>query len=197
MKQLLLFFSLFILFHIAIGQTDTTHDYFDRGALKTNKGLKGHWGVNAGGFAGSFNHNSYYGSFLSPNYTLDLTSKFSVQAGYIYSTFNTSGISNSEGTQILPRSFNNSFVYAQGIYKVSDKVFLTGGAYTSLIKPAPNTLNPAFQEMSKGGKFGIGYNISETSSIYFEMQFNKGNSPFHTNSSPFSDHSFGNPLVGW
>ena len=197
MKQLLFAFSLFILFHSAIGQIDTTNDYFDPGALKTNKGLNGHWGVNAGGFAGSVNHNSYYGSFLSPNYTVDLTSKFSIQAGYIYSTFNTSGFSNSEGTQILPKSFNNSFVYAQGIYKLNEKVFLTGGAYTSLLKPTPNTLNPAFNEISKGGKIGIGYNINEKSSIYFEMQFNKGNSPFNTNSSPFSNHSFGSPFVGW
>ena len=198
MKTLKLISILFFLFHFAIGQNDTTNDYYNPSLLKNaNKGLNGHWGMNAGAFAGSINHNGYYGSFLAPNYNVDLTQKLSVQAGYTFSTFNTSGFSNSEGISALPKTMYNSFLYVQGTYKLSEKVFVTGGAYTSLLKPTSNTLNPAFNDIAKGGKIGIGYNINETSSVYFEMQLNKGNSPFNTYSSPFSNHSFGNQLTGW
>jgi hypothetical protein len=198
MKKLLLFSTLFFLFQFAFSQSDT-NDYYNPALLKTsNNGLNGHWGMNAGAFAGSFNHTGYYGSFLAPNYNFDLSRKFSVQAGFIFSTLNTSGFSNSEGTSAMPKTLYNSFFYTQGTYKLSEKVFLTGGAYTSLLKPLPsNTLNPAFNDFAKGGKIGIGYNINEKSSVYFEMQFNKGNSPFNSYSSPFSNHSFGSPCIGW
>lgn len=198
MKKLTLYTTLFFLFQFAFGQTDTTVDYFDSNILQnTTKGLNGHFGINAGAFAGSNNHNNYYGSFLAPNYNIDLTKKFSIQAGFIFSTFNTSSFSNSEGISTLPKTLYNSFFYTKGIYNVSKKVFLTGGAYTSLLKPEPNTLNPAFNNFAKGGKIGIGYNFNETSSIYFEMQFNKGNSPISTYSSPFSNYNYSSPFIGW
>lgn len=200
MKKLLLLTTLFFLFQFAFSQNDTTADYYNPELLKkSNKGLNGHWGMNAGAFAGSLNRNAYYGSFLAPHYNLDLSKKFSIQAGYIFSALNTSGFINSEGsTNNIPKTLYNSFFYAQGTYKLSEKVFLTGGAYTSMLKPVPsNKLNPAFNDFAKGGKIGIGYNINETSSVYFEMQFNKGNSPFNSYSSPFGNHSFGTPCIGW
>jgi len=200
MKKLIVILPLFFLFQFSFCQTDTTSgDYFDPSNLAKAKKENGHWGINAGGFAGSMSGNNYYGSFLSPNYTYDLSQKFSVQAGFLYSSFTAPGFTTSEGYKVSPMSFNNSFVYAQGIYKVTEKVFLTGGAYTSLQNNnASNSLNPAFTNDMKGGKLGIGYNFNEHSSIYLELQLNKGGySPFNNCGSPFSNRMNASPFMGW
>ncbi len=197
MKKLTAILPLFFLFQFSFGQNDTASgDYYDPSVLTKAKTNNGHWGINAGGFAGSMSGNNYYGTFLSPHYTYDLTQKFSVQAGFQYSSFTTPGFTTSEGNRTSPLTFNNSFVYAQGIYKVNEKVFLTGGAYTSLHAPVNNSINPAFSNDMKGGKLGIGYNFNENSSIYLEMQINKGNSPFNTGNSSFANHNF-SPYIGW
>ena len=191
MKKIFFALPMFFLFQLTMGQNDSL-DYFDSTILKTPLKTKGHWGLAAGGFAGSINGNSYFGSFLSPNYTHDLTNKFSLQAGLVFNSFNTSGFTNAEGNQKLPQTFNNSVFYTKGIYRVNQRVFLTGGAYTSLPSQS-NKLNPAFNNELKGGMLGIGYNFNDRSSIYFEMQLNKGHSPFNTFGSPFSNHFSSNP----
>lgn len=196
MKKLITTIPLFFLFLLAVSQTDTT-EYFDPSVLKQPLKTNGHWGINAGGFAGSVNGNSYYGSFLSPNYTYDLSKKFSIQGGIMFNSFNTPGFTTSEGYHILPQSFNSSIIYAQGIYRVNEKVFLTGGAYTSLQPSSHNTLNKAYTNDIKGGKLGIGYNLSEHSSIYFEMQLNKGHSPFNTFGNPYSNQFNYSPFNHW
>lgn len=196
MKKLIFTLPLFFSFLYSFGQTDSS-DYFDSSILKQPIKTNGHWGINAGGFAGSMNGNSYYGSFLSPNYTYDLTKKFSVQGGIMFSNVNTPGFTTNEGYQILPKSFNTSIIYAQGIYKVNEKVFLTGGAYTSLQPSSHNSLNKAYTNDIKGGKLGIGYNISESSSIYLEMQFNRGRSPFNTFGNPYSNQFNTSPFGHW
>ncbi|MBI5540890.1 MAG: hypothetical protein HY951_12575 [Bacteroidia bacterium] len=197
MKTLLFFVSVFFCFNLAIGQTDSTTEYFNPSNLSpVKKGVSGRWGVNAGAFGGSFNGQGYYGSFLAPNYNVNLTSKLSVQAGVIFSSFSMPSSFNTEGGSRM-NNVNGTFFYTQGSYKISNKVFLTGGAYTSLAKPdVPNNINPAYYNDAKGGKIGIGYNINEKTSLYFEMQYNKGNSPFNSYSSPFS-HNCGNSFTGW
>ncbi len=200
MKTLLFFVFIFFGINMAKGQTDSTNEYFDAANLKPDKSSpKSQWGVNVGAFGGSYNGQGYYGSFLSPNYKLNLSSKFSVQAGVIFSSFSMPSRYNSEGGSIINNSYNTSIFYTQGVYKVNKKIFITGGAYTSLNnKPGTsNNLNPAYyNDDIKGGKIGIGYNINDHSSLYLEMQINKGYSPFNSCSSSFSN-GFGNSFVGW
>lgn len=194
MKILILTISLLFAFTFSKGQTDSTNEYFNPSNLKQNNN-SGKWGVNAGAFGGSYNGNGYYGSFISPNYNVDLTKKLSLQAGFIFSSFN---ISNklSENNSNRFNTLNGTFLYAQGSYKINDRVFLTGGAYTSLNNSALKNINPAFYNDSKGGKLGIGYNFNEHSSMYFEIQLNKGNSPFNSYSNPYS-HNISNSIFGW
>lgn len=194
MKILTLTISLLFVFIITKGQTDSTNEYFNPSNLKQNS-LSGKWGVNAGAFGGSYNGNGYFGSFIAPNYNADLTKKLSIQAGFIFSSFNFSNKFSENNSNHL-NSINGTFFYTQGSYKISDKVFLTGGAYTSLNNPNISKINPAFNNDSKGGKLGIGYNINEHSSMYFEIQLNKGNSPFNTYSNPYS-HNIGNSFLSW
>lgn len=194
MKILISTISLLFVFSFSMGQTDSISDYFNPSNLKQNN-ISGKWGVNAGAFGGSYNGNGYYGSFIAPNYNVDLTKKLSIQAGFIFSSFN---ISNkfSENNSNRFNTINGTFFYTQGSYKINEKVFLTGGAYTSLNNAPKNNINTAFYNESKGGKLGIGYNINEHSSMYFEIQLNKGNSPFNTYSNPYS-HNVSNSIFGW
>ncbi len=194
MKIITFTISLLFVFIIAKSQTDSTNEYFNPSNLKQNN-ISGKWGVNAGAVGGVCNGNGFYGSYIAPNYNVDLTKKLSIQAGFIFSSFNFSN-KLSENNSILNNSVNGTFFYTQGSYKISNRIFLTGGAYTSINKPT-NNINSAFSNEAKGGKLGIGYNFNEHTSLYFEMQFNKGgNSPFNTYSNPYS-HSMGNSMFGW
>ena len=194
MKIISITISLLFVFVITKGQTDSTNEYFNPSNLKQNN-VSGKWGVNAGAFGGSFNGNGYFGSFIAPNYNVDLTKKLSIQAGIIFSSFNFSN-KFSENNSNRFNSLNGTFFYTQGSYKISNKVFLTGGAYTSLNNAPKNNINPAFYNEVKGGKLGIGYIFNEHSSMYFEIQLNKGNSPFNTYSSPYS-HNLQNSVFSW
>jgi len=142
MKIISITISLLFVFVITKGQTDSTNEYFNPSNLKQNN-VSGKWGVNAGAFGGSFNGNGYFGSFIAPNYNVDLTKKLSIQAGIIFSSFNFSN-KFSENNSNRFNSLNGTFFYTQGSYKISNKVFLTGGAYTSLNNAPKNNINPAF-----------------------------------------------------
>ena len=190
MKILIFFAPLLFIFQFVIGQVDSTNEYFNPANLpQIQKEAHGNWGINAGAFGVSYNGKGYFGSFLAPNYNVDLTKKFSVRAGIIFSTFQSPAILNAEDNLLYNNSFGGTFFYTQGTYKINNKIFLTGGVYTSLMRPnVANNINPAFYNNVKGGKAGIGYNINEHSGLYFEMQFNKGMSPFNSYSSPFSNN---------
>jgi hypothetical protein len=160
----------------------------------------GQWRLSAGGFGGVCNGNAFYGSYLAPGYSLNLSDKFSVQAGILFTTFSVPSLYNVEGGSQRPGMMNATFVYTQGTYKLNDKFFITGGAYTSLDKTALNTPSgPQMNSQVRGGKVGIGYNIKEGSTVYFEMNINQGNSPFNMYRNPYSSpfsSPFSTPFPG-
>jgi hypothetical protein len=177
MKKLFLFLTVALLTQYSFSQNDTLSDYYQ--PVKNNTDEKITTGINTGAFTTFSGKNNCFGYYFSPHVSIPVSNRFSLQTGFVYGNYTLPGIYSHEGSISQPINSSYSLFYASGIYKLNSKVFLTGGAYTSLNNASAQKINPAFSNYFKGGKFGIGYNINDKSTLYFELQIHESNQLFN------------------
>lgn len=161
--------------------TTSVDDYYTPGLVKPADSTSSGFVMSAGAFSTVSNGNSYFGTFLRPGYRLSMTNRLSLTTGFQFTSFSLPSSLYAEGTT-NPRTLTQTLFYMQGEYQLNKNVFVTGGFYTSL----PNNGSLSNTNSVKGGSLGLGVNLNNSSSLYFEVQINKGNHPFYNGyNSPF------------
>ena len=150
------------------------------------------------GFA-SFGGQSMMNSYLAPSIGYQVNSNLKLNFTGIIANTNPISMnrvsSPSPQGGFVPFAQNNSFaISGEGIYQPNDRLYIRAGGQYADRSMAPFQLYPGNNQFAsdyKSVNFGMGYKISENSSISFQMQFSDGYNPFvnpysHRNSfSPF------------
>jgi len=184
MKYSVLILMFLFNFILLKGQSDSTEYFNENNVIKTLN--KPSVRINASTFGGFYNNLGYFGSSIAPTINYNLTNKFSIQTGVIFNSVNFS--KNISGSDVnYYNNTNGLYYFVNGKYNINNKIFITGGLYSKL--DCKNNLNKAYSNDIKGGKFGVGYNINDNSSLYFEIQLNKGNYPFNNFNTPLFNNN--------
>lgn len=145
-------------------------------------------------------------TWIAPSILYPVNEKFSVEAGVMYNKgfYNNYKAYNYYGESNGMNSFNGNtdqlFFYAKGRYKLTDKLTITGTVYKSTVinnntnSGAIETNPNAFNLESNGYSFGFIYKMTENSTLEFQMNYNKGASPYYSpmgHPSPFGGNSMG------
>lgn len=151
-------------------------------------------GMNIGttGYGGNFLQ-----SYLSPSLSMPLNKKLSITAGVNYShiNMNNTPVINSEGSvQNYSGGINTLTMYTSGLYRVNNKLTISGSAFKT-INPAFNArMNPnSLQMEAQGASIGIGYQVNENMYIGAEIRMQQGNSNFYNPYGNPYGSSFENP----
>lgn len=160
---------------------------------KKSNTLKLKYSLTAGTNIGSgFNGGNIVNTWIAPSIIYPLNSKFSVEAGAIYNKgfYNNYSMYNYYGETIESNKLNGSanqlLFYAKGRYKLSENITITGSAYKSTILNNNQNLhidktNPnAFNLESNGYSLGFIYKMTKNSSLEFQINYNKGTSPYYS-----------------
>jgi hypothetical protein len=149
-----------------------------------------------------------FGTWVMPEFTFPVNKKFAIRAGIGYSNtfYSTPG---NEGTIFSQNNAQFGHVYVSGMYRVNDKLTITGTAYKSFeIAPPQNQVNPRAIDFSNEGiMMNLDYKVSENMRINATFSYQKyhpyGNfmnpgggfygqpSPFGGQTSPFYNSGFG------
>lgn len=162
--------------------------------------------LNTGASFGRWGSNSFYSTFLNPQFNQQISNRFSIGAGVVLMHNNFSGNASLEGLMPPLRngSSNQAIVYGSGSYLVNDRLIISGDAFYSL-----NEQNPYLQQFNgqngKGVSMGFDYSISDKVSIGGGIQYSEGMNMWGMGNpmmgpgmlgSPFRN-SFGNGFNNW
>lgn len=144
---------------------------------------------------GTFGQGNFLQSFINPAFSMPLNQKLSISAGVSYSNTklnNTPLINNTGEIKQHSGEINTLTIHTSGLYKVNDKLTVSGAVYKT-VNPALNSrLNPNSINMeSQGVAFGLGYQLNESLYIGASVKMQQGNSNYQHYSSPFRN-SFSN-----
>jgi len=173
----------------------------DSATIAKNKQKQMHKGETDFGVTMGTSFSSFAGgamnSYIAPNMKYQLTEDFRLDFGTIISTAN-SGLMQNAGFQANSNSPDNFGFSGRGIYTPTDKLSISfSGSYMKDNNPMhPFKRFPGQNnEMSyKSMSFGLGYEISENTSISFEFGYSNNNnglfSPYNNNfNSPYNRYN--------
>ncbi len=147
----------------------------------TIQSYKSSFNMQMGGFTGTSNYGSYFGSYVAPQIQFNNNSKFSFGGGAIISTTNMQNVPLFNSTEQTFKSTNynltQSTFYINGSYKASENLTIHALAYKgmSLNNPDPNQMYiDAFNQNSKGFLMNIDYKIGQHSSINLGFNYSSG-----------------------
>lgn len=215
MKNILTYFLLLIPFLVA-GQTGQV-DYFNSDTAINQKVYQSNFneeeietylkekkmkfGLSAGAFAGtSFGSGEYFGTFVSPQVSYPLTSRFTVSVGMtLTNTFgNPYYYPSSEGGYGYPSAnFTRSFLYASGAYQLSERLVVSGTVYKEFnMFDQQSSLSKNYSGDYQGVIMGVDYKIGKN--VFIQGQIEISNNPYHRQSYPNSyfGNGFGNSSFG-
>lgn len=166
-----------------------------------------HFGMQFGTMAGvGLSGGSLFSHSLAPAINWDISRRFSLQAGTIFSTTTMNGMNpmfpftphmaggeamNTMGSQ---RMFSSMF-YVFGAYQVSPRLTLTGGTWMerSHVDLPEMRMNPqAFDTNPRGMVFGFDYRVTENFSFGAEINVSRGYNPFN----PLYNRGYYDPAFG-
>lgn len=137
-------------------------------------------GMSAGtlGFGGNFLQ-----SYVSPSFAMPLNKKLSISAGVTYShtTLNNLPLIRTNGeVEKYSGGMNTLTMYTSGLYRVNDKLTVTGSAYKT-VNPSFNArLSPqALQLEAKGVSVGVDYKLGENTHIGAEIRMQQRTTNFY------------------
>lgn len=166
-----------------------------------------HFGLQFGSmFGGGLSGGSMFTHSLAPSINWDISKRFSLQAGTIFSSTTMNGMNpmfpftphmaggeamSSLGNQ---RMFSTMF-FAFGAYQVSPRLTLTGGTWMERndMDMTQMHMNPqAFDTNPRGMVFGFDYRVTENFSFGAEVNMSRGYNPFN----PFQNRGYYDPAFG-
>ncbi|HLN54130.1 MAG TPA: hypothetical protein VK212_10515 [Lentimicrobium sp.] len=140
--------------------------------------------ISSGVNFGRLSSGNYFQSFLSPSIGFPVNKRLSVSTGITYSYSRLNDVPVLElGTGSIKRisgDINTLTINAAGLYRVNDKMHVTGSVYKTL-NPSFNARlsSDALQMEAKGMSVGIGYQLNENTYIGAEFRMEQGNSVFY------------------
>ena len=154
-------------------------------------------GLQAGtAFTTGFNGVSMFSQSVAPSMNWDISRRFSLEVGTIFSTSQMHGsnplfpytphMAGGESIDVLSqnRMFSNTF-YAMGAYQVNPRLTLTGGAWMDRNQMGGMTMNPqAFSMNAHGATMGFDYRVTENFRFGAEVRMSSGYNPYN----PFYNH---------
>ena len=180
--------------------------YFNesRPGFTEQKGFKPDVSVSLGSSFSSFGPGyNMFGNWIMPEFTMPVSKKFAVRAGFGYSNMFYSTPSG-EGSMFQQNNLQYGTVYVSGIYSVNTKVTISGTAYKTfnLEPPTTNTVNPRALDFSNEGiMINLDYKVSDNVRFNVGVSYQRRNSydyligpgGFYGYPSPFSTPGFGSP----
>lgn len=169
----------------------------DSSTIAENKKQQMHKGETDFGVTMGTGFSSFAGgamnSYIAPNMKYQLTEDFRLDLGTIISTTN-SGLMQSSGFQANSNPPDNFGFSGRGIYTPNERLSLSfSGTYMesdNAMVPLNRYTQQNNQMNYKSMSFGMGYKISENSSISLEFRFSSGDNGMF---SPYNNRSFNSP----
>lgn len=148
---------------MAIAQDDYV---IDKDSLKVKDRLHYDFTVGAG-FGYSSNAGEFFSTYYSPSITYDVSSKFSIKAGFTYANgmVNNYPVLSRYGYQAINGNIAQYYSYMAGIYQVNDRLKVGGSIFYDFTQYT----NPYGESIGNGtGMAGLGY------SGFFEYKVSDG-----------------------
>ncbi len=145
-------------------------------------------------FTSGMGGNSLFSQSIAPHMQLDVTKKFQLVVGSVFTTGNfgsNSSLQLNNGVE-MPQRLNSSMVYALGAYQLNPRLTITGAAWTERnnMNAFQNQMNPqAFNTNARGMMMGVDYKITENLRFGAEVNISNGQNPF----SPYGNYGY-NPF---
>ena len=150
----------------------------------------------------SFAGHSTLRSYLAPSVEYQVNPNLNLRFTTIFSNTNAlspgmAASASQTGKGMPLNQGNNSFAFSgEGIYQPNDKFYIRAGGQYADRSMQPFSLYPQSNQVNSDCKsfhLGMGYKISESSSISFRMQLSDGYNPYanpyNQMNSPFSPHN--------
>jgi len=153
----------------------------------------------------SFGGQSTLNSWVAPSIGYQVNPNLRVQFTGVLANTNALSPASSPAQQsgMMPlKTGGNTFALSgEGIYQPNDKFYIRAGGQYADRSMTPFNLYPQGNHMRSDYKslhFGMGYKLSENSSIQFQMQFSDGYNPYgnpymNSLSSPYAPHNSFSP----
>lgn len=180
------------------------HTQVTQGSIHTGGGLPSpftpmRFNMETGMRFGTFGQGNFLQSFINPAFSMPLNKKLVVSAGVSYSHTilnNTPLIHNTGEIRQLSGEINTLTMHTSGLYRVNDKLTVSGTVFKT-INPALNSrLNPnAINMEAQGVAFGLGYQLNESLYIGASVKMQQGNSNYQHYSSPFRNSFSNDPFT--
>lgn len=169
------------------------------------------FGLTVGTGFTSYSGHSMMNSYLAPSIDYrvnsDLTLNFTgVISNFNQSPFGGSAAFNPSENGLMPLSTDNSSysISAGGTYQPNDRMYVRAQGQFSESSMSPFSLYPGQNNQSQdfhSFSLGMGYKITENTSIDFGFRFSEGNNPFYNPYSPYNSynsfHSFNRTRPWW
>ncbi len=145
-------------------------------------------------FGTNFGGANYFGSYVAPEVSYNLSPRFSLGVGARVSSGFPIGSSDPYyyGTPgLLSGNVNRTFVYVKGAYQVSENLRITGAVYKEM-----NVFNSQPQNYPganfdyEGVIMGVDYRVGKNMFIHGEIEFSNGSNPYRFNQNPFPTNHF-------
>jgi long-subunit fatty acid transport protein len=142
---------------------------------------------------GNLYSGNYFQSSINPAIIFPVNKRLSVSTGLTYSYTRLNEVPfldlNSGSVKDISTDLNTLTISASGLYRINDKLHMTGSVYKTLNPSFNARLNPeALQMEAKGVSVGFGYQLNEKTFIGAELRMEQGNSNFYNPyNSPFDN----------
>ncbi len=125
---------------------------------------------------------------LAPVMNWDMSEKFSLQVGTVFSTSSMNGLmpadSRFSGSQLFNHNAGNNFssmtVYAFGAYQLNPRLIITGGTWVeqSGFDFMGSALDSRNHYNPQGMMLGLDYKVTDNLRFGFEVSTSRGNNPY-------------------
>lgn len=196
MNASLVFTGFILTFLLVVTSPLSAQERAEQGLLKQQPvhSTVPHFHLQAGSvFGGAMSGGTFFAQSLAPSINWDISRRFSLQAGTIFSTTQMNGMNplfpytphmaGGESASVLgnQRMFSTTF-FAFGAYQVSPRLTLTGGTWMErgTIGEAEMRMNAqAFDTNPRGMVFGFDYRVTDNFSLGAEVNVSRGYNPFN------------------